>query len=34
MYELDRERSDILNLEDLEELTGRHKAVLAIFFSA
>ena len=32
MYELDRERSDILNLEDLEELTGRHKAVLAIFF--
>ena len=32
MYELDRERRDILNLEDLEELTGRHKAVLAIFF--
>ena len=32
MYEIDRQRNDVLNLDELEALTGRHKAVLAIFF--
>lgn len=32
MYEIDKGRKDILKLDELEELTGRHKAVLVIFF--
>lgn len=32
MYEIDRQRTDTLDLNKLEKLTGKHKAVLVIFF--
>lgn len=32
VYDIDRNRKDTLNLDELEQMTGRHKAVLVIFF--